>query len=351
MDIYLPTERWSELLLEATELPSQFSLSYGLDLRYLFIRNWVSSLEKIGFPVLREPIPKFIIKNAQIIDDPVAHNLATITAKRFAANPCFGYGLEDYSYKALNYSNRIVPLPRHFVMPGAPLSLGNVAIGIDAPPSGIHLRPPSELAIGYAAEVPLGKKRCIVAWLDVRFVRQHICSDLIEKIDAIDAVFMQAEPMVINFKNEQSPPQRYVQYYQSGPYVKVTEEKEQKIREAFGYPTKGKTGIREKMLYDSVCLIFGQNNVVRCYRGLELEGLELDVWVPDYKIAFEYQGEQHLKHIPHWHGEKGLEYQKIRDKKKQQLCKKLGYRLMLLTPKDCLDFVTILGELRRHWWI
>lgn len=53
-----------------------------------------------------------------------------------------------------------------------------------------------------------------------------------------------------------------------------------------------------------------------------LEGLELDGYNKDLNIAFEYNGEQHYKYIPHFHrkGEIDIEKQKERDEKKIRLC-------------------------------
>jgi hypothetical protein len=55
----------------------------------------------------------------------------------------------------------------------------------------------------------------------------------------------------------------------------------------------------------------------------ELEGLELDGYEKTYGFAFEYNGLQHYKYVPHFHrnGESDFLAQQERDKRKRELCK------------------------------
>ena len=48
-----------------------------------------------------------------------------------------------------------------------------------------------------------------------------------------------------------------------------------------------------------------------------MRAMELDAYVPDLKLAFEYQGEQHYKDI-HTFGQQGN--QAARDDEKKELC-------------------------------
>ena len=66
--------------------------------------------------------------------------------------------------------------------------------------------------------------------------------------------------------------------------------------------------------------------------------LELDGYCADLNIAFEYNGEQHYKEIA-FHskgGRKALEEIKIRDSLKQDLCKKEGVVLIVISYEDDL---------------
>ncbi|NJM11811.1 MAG: hypothetical protein HC889_07920 [Synechococcaceae cyanobacterium SM1_2_3] len=103
---------------------------------------------------------------------------------------------------------------------------------------------------------------------------------------------------------------------------------ENELREKFGYPKVGQQWVTETTLYKILCMIFPDNEVVHHYRGKELEGLELDIWLPEYQLGIEYQGEQHYNVIEHWGGKEGLEKRIANDKKKRWLCNKLGYHLI-----------------------
>ncbi|ODS23649.1 hypothetical protein AB835_07540 [Candidatus Endobugula sertula] len=103
---------------------------------------------------------------------------------------------------------------------------------------------------------------------------------------------------------------------------------ENELREQFGFPKVGQQWVTETTLYKMVCMIFPDHEVIHHYRGNELEGLELDIWLPDLKLGIEYQGEQHYKVIEHWGGQEGLEKRIANDKKKKRLCKKLNYYLI-----------------------
>ena len=63
-----------------------------------------------------------------------------------------------------------------------------------------------------------------------------------------------------------------------------------------------------------------------------LQGLELDGYCEELKIAFEYQGRQHYYYTPHFHrnGIRDLISQNIRDKIKKNICDKTGIRLITI---------------------
>ena len=106
------------------------------------------------------------------------------------------------------------------------------------------------------------------------------------------------------------------------------------MRVAFGFKSRR---VSEEILFRSVARIYGAVNVTRRYRGRELGGLELDVWVSGQRLGFEYQGEQHSKHVVAWMSELQFKQQKNRDRLKIQRCDRLGYTLILLGPRDDLS--------------
>lgn len=115
------------------------------------------------------------------------------------------------------------------------------------------------------------------------------------------------------------------------------------VRARFGYPLVGQRWLSETLLFKLVERMFSPLEVVHHYRGPELERLEIDIWIPELKLAIEYQGEQHFAEIAHWGGADGLARRRDNDRRKKALCKQLGYHLVEflhteeLTEAQCLD--------------
>ena len=103
---------------------------------------------------------------------------------------------------------------------------------------------------------------------------------------------------------------------------------ENALRERFGYPKIGEKWISETILFKVVNTMFFPMEVIHHYRGGELQGLEIDIWIPEIRLGIEYQGEQHYQAIDHWGGEEGLKKRQENDRKKKILCKKVGYTLI-----------------------
>lgn len=103
---------------------------------------------------------------------------------------------------------------------------------------------------------------------------------------------------------------------------------EDELRMKFGYPKVGEKWITETLLYKIIQTLFVGTEVIHHYRCTELQGLELDIWVPKPSLAIEYQGEQHYQVVEHWGGKEGLKQRIANDKKKKQLCKQAGYHLI-----------------------
>ena len=63
----------------------------------------------------------------------------------------------------------------------------------------------------------------------------------------------------------------------------------------------------------------------------------LDFYIPQFKLAFEYDGEQHDTFIEAWHKDKrGFEWQQRRDQRKDHIVKKFGITLLRFSWKEPL---------------
>lgn len=99
-------------------------------------------------------------------------------------------------------------------------------------------------------------------------------------------------------------------------------------RTEFGYRKIGEGWVSETQLFNILKKIFPQERIIRHHRPSWLENLEIDVFVPDLMLGFEYQGQQHYHPIKAWGGVKAFNELKIRDNRKKELCKNSGIKLI-----------------------
>lgn len=127
-----------------------------------------------------------------------------------------------------------------------------------------------------------------------------------------------------------------------------TREAENAVRAHFGFPAIGERWTSETILFRVVEGIVAPREVIHHYRGRELEGLELDVWIPELRVGIEYQGQQHYQAIRHWGGEEGLAQRQANDRRKRSLCKRLGYTLIEFRHDEDLSEATIQSRLKAY---
>ena len=120
---------------------------------------------------------------------------------------------------------------------------------------------------------------------------------------------------------------------------------ENELRVYFGYPKIGERWTSETILFNLVCEIFATKKVLFHYRGKELDGLEIDVWIPELSIGFEYQGEQHFYEVKHWGGKSGLNQRIANDVRKKEICKSLNYCLIEIFYHEELSKESIIQKL------
>lgn len=81
------------------------------------------------------------------------------------------------------------------------------------------------------------------------------------------------------------------------------------------------------------CLLEGEE-IKEWYKFKELGRQNLDIYLPQYKIAIECQGGQHIMPIHHFGGEKEFEKVIERDIRKNQICKENGINLLYVFPRE-----------------
>ena len=103
---------------------------------------------------------------------------------------------------------------------------------------------------------------------------------------------------------------------------------ENETRREFGVRRVGEGWVSETILYQMVTRQFPGIECRRHFRPPWLGGLELDVFVSEKNIAFEYQGQQHFYPVACWGGQESLEALRIRDARKAELCRQRGVVLV-----------------------
>jgi len=94
---------------------------------------------------------------------------------------------------------------------------------------------------------------------------------------------------------------------------------ENTVRDGFKVKRIGESWISETVLYYLIESMLKDKQVLRHYRPGFLEGLELDIFIPNLNIGIEYQGLQHFKAVKHWGGEEAFRRTHERDRRKKEL--------------------------------
>jgi very-short-patch-repair endonuclease len=121
---------------------------------------------------------------------------------------------------------------------------------------------------------------------------------------------------------------------------------EDAARLAVGYPMIAQKWISETTLYRMVCSLLAPRIVVQHYQGKEMDGQEIDVWVPSLKLAIEYHGPQHSHPLSFWGGEAALAATKERDERKRRKLNELGYHLAEFNHDEQFTEETVLERIR-----
>ncbi len=123
---------------------------------------------------------------------------------------------------------------------------------------------------------------------------------------------------------------------------------ESEVRLKFGHKRVGEAWTSETILYNIICSLFPDKKIIHHYRPDFLQGLELDIFIDDFKLGIEYQGIQHFEPIEHWGGEESLRELKQRDKTKKQICDSLNIALVYFNHDEDLSNELVFSKLEPY---
>jgi len=146
-----------------------------------------------------------------------------------------------------------------------------------------------------------------------------------------------------------------------GPYIKkisiekeVDErEAENEVRDILGIPHIGEGWISEKELLNIIKGIFPTKEIIHQASPEWLGRQRIDIYVPELKLAIEYQGLQHYEPVEYFGGEEGFRKNKERDELKARLCSQNGIKMVYFRyneeiKKDVVE-IRLKQKLEERW--
>lgn len=165
---------------------------------------------------------------------------------------------------------------------------------------------------------------------------ESVCpSDLQDLLDRQSALSKERREIVENGDLSNSR-KREVEKEARSVAREISNYAENVVRKEFGHHEIGERWTSETVLAQIVERVFPDCEIVRHHRPDWLEGLELDIWVPEIGLGIEYQGQQHFHPVEAWGGEEALEEQKKRDERTRSLCADKGVNLLEIDFRDPL---------------
>lgn len=131
-----------------------------------------------------------------------------------------------------------------------------------------------------------------------------------------------------NLRNEEAEPMLRLKKRRDQLERRLRNAIENITREEFGFRKVGKAWVSETLLYQIVDRIFAKHEVIHHHRPDWLDGLELDIFVPELRLGIEYQGQQHFHPVEAWGGVAALRTVQGRDQEKRTKCENAGVTLV-----------------------
>ena len=117
----------------------------------------------------------------------------------------------------------------------------------------------------------------------------------------------------------------------------LSKEAENKARDIVGVPKISEGWVSETALFRKLETEFSNTKVVQHGRPTWLGRQHFDIWFPNWKIAVEYHGRQHFEPVEFFGGKEVFLKTVERDKRKVNLSKKHGVKLLIVTETDNQD--------------
>lgn len=177
------------------------------------------------------------------------------------------------------------------------------------------------------------------------YIENYAPDDLIEKIDKINEKQEWVNNQVQDKASQVSETIQECHKEISKLKKYINKKIENITREEFGFRKIGEGNVSETILTKIVQRIFSEHKIIRHYRPEWLDGLELDIYIPNLKLGIEYQGQQHFHPVDAWGGKKALEELRERDAKKRALCEELNIKLIEVDYTEPLSYEYIKQKL------
>jgi hypothetical protein len=121
--------------------------------------------------------------------------------------------------------------------------------------------------------------------------------------------------------------------------IDLMRDAENTYRDEANIPRVGEGWVAETTLFYAVKEALPDVQVVQHGREEWLGRQHLDVYLPDLKVALEYQGEQHDRPVEFFGGEEAFRKNQQRDRRKLKKCKENGVRIIYVREGYDLDTV------------
>jgi ankyrin repeat protein len=128
--------------------------------------------------------------------------------------------------------------------------------------------------------------------------------------------------------------------------AKIFRDCEDRFRQSIGLRGVGQGWVSESTLFALLKKSFPNQVVLQHARPEWIGRQHLDVYFPRLNLAVEYQGAQHDRAVPIFGGEVGLSVRKQLDKKKKELCRVNGCRLIEIFPGEPMQ--QVVEEIKSH---